>query len=143
MVARAVAGWLALGLAAAGPGNDVFDVVVIGGGAAGLQAGVYLQEAGLRHVVLERESEPGHFWRKFPRGGELISFNKRHTIYRDPEVNLRWDWNSLLTGDDGARQLLLRCVTLGLRVRPGAAPAAAAALAPPPAHAPVPAEPAR
>ena len=125
MAARALAGWLALGLAAAEPGDGVYDVVVIGGGAAGLQAGVYLQEAGLRHVVLERESEPGHFWRKFPRGGELISFNKRHTIYKDKEVQLRWDWNSLLTGDDGARQLLLRgCVTLGLRVRPGAAPAA-------------------
>ena len=68
MNVRALARWLALAVAAAEPGDDVFDVVVIGGGAAGLQAGVYLQEAGLRHVVLERESEPGHFWRKFPRG---------------------------------------------------------------------------
>ena len=48
--------------------------------------------------MLDRASGAGDFWSTFPRSGQLISFNKRYTIYDDPEVNLRWDWNSLLTG---------------------------------------------
>lgn len=48
--------------------------------------------------MLDRASSAGDFWSTFPRSGQLISFNKRYTIYDDAEVNLRWDWNSLLTG---------------------------------------------
>lgn len=58
---------------------------------------VVCAEVGLSHVVLDRASSAGDFWSTFPRSGQLISFNKRYTIYDDPEVNLRWDWNSLLT----------------------------------------------
>jgi hypothetical protein len=47
--------------------------------------------------VVDRAPSAGEFWGKYPRSGQLISFNKRWTIYDDPEVNLRWDWNSLLT----------------------------------------------
>lgn len=83
-------------------GGD-FDVVIIGSGAAGLQAAWYLQKEHpeLRSTVLEKGSQVGAFWERFPRGGELISFNKRFNLYPDKEVALRWDWNSLLTGSVG------------------------------------------
>ncbi|MFI7491406.1 ArsO family NAD(P)H-dependent flavin-containing monooxygenase [Micromonospora echinaurantiaca] len=39
------------------------DVVVIGGGQAGLAAGYYLRRAGLDYVILDAQSEPGGAWR--------------------------------------------------------------------------------
>lgn len=39
------------------------DVVVIGGGQAGLATGYYLRRAGIDHVILDRESAPGGAWR--------------------------------------------------------------------------------
>ena len=75
------------------------DYVIIGAGPAGLQLGYYLQRANRRYRILERSDKVGSFFRRFPRSGGLISFNKTRSIYRDPEINLRWDWNSLLTDD--------------------------------------------
>jgi len=76
------------------------QVIVIGAGPAGLQLGYCLQNSGLDYLILERDSVAS-FFTKYPRDGQLISFNKRYSIYDDPEVNLRWDWNSLLTEDYG------------------------------------------
>lgn len=73
------------------------DVVVIGAGPAGLQMAYFLDRSGRRCVVLEAEAEVGSFWRRYPRSRQLISFNRVHSIYTDPELQLRWDWNSLLT----------------------------------------------
>ena len=72
--------------------GEPFDVIVIGSGAAGLQAAWYLQResSNLRSAVLEKGAEVGAFWQQFPRGGELISFNKRFNLYPDEEVALRW-----------------------------------------------------
>ncbi|AWK41113.1 MSMEG_0569 family flavin-dependent oxidoreductase [Photorhabdus laumondii subsp. laumondii] len=39
-----------------------YDVVIIGGGQAGLCISHYLQKAGIDHVVLEKESELTHSW---------------------------------------------------------------------------------
>ncbi|MER6591177.1 ArsO family NAD(P)H-dependent flavin-containing monooxygenase [Micromonospora purpureochromogenes] len=39
------------------------DVVVIGGGQAGLAAGFYLRRAGLDYVILDAQSRPGGAWR--------------------------------------------------------------------------------
>lgn len=39
------------------------DVVVVGGGQAGLATSFYLRRAGIDHVVLDREPEPGGAWR--------------------------------------------------------------------------------
>ncbi|MEU0077615.1 ArsO family NAD(P)H-dependent flavin-containing monooxygenase [Micromonospora tulbaghiae] len=39
------------------------DVVVVGGGQAGLAAGYYLRRAGLDHVILDAQSQPGGAWR--------------------------------------------------------------------------------
>jgi len=81
------------------------DDLIIGAGPAGLQLGYYLRRAGRDYRILEATDGPGAFFRKNPRNRTLISINKRHTGYDDPEVNLRWDWNSLLEeeGDEGPR----------------------------------------
>ncbi|MEH0929775.1 ArsO family NAD(P)H-dependent flavin-containing monooxygenase [Micromonospora sp. CPCC 205558] len=39
------------------------DVVVVGGGQAGLAAGYYLRRAGLEYVILDAQSQPGGAWR--------------------------------------------------------------------------------
>lgn len=71
--------------------------LVLGAGPAGLQLGCFLQAAGADYAVLERDSAPGGFFRRYPRHRRLISLNKVHTLEDDPEIRLRWDWNSLLS----------------------------------------------
>ncbi|MFC7644137.1 hypothetical protein ACFQX6_27940 [Streptosporangium lutulentum] len=48
---------------------------------------------------MERERLAGGFFSRFPRHRRLISLNKVHTLSDDPETQLRWDWNSLLSDD--------------------------------------------
>jgi cation diffusion facilitator CzcD-associated flavoprotein CzcO len=43
---------------------DDFDVVVIGGGQAGLALGYYLRRTGLRYVIAESQPEPGGAWQR-------------------------------------------------------------------------------
>jgi thioredoxin reductase len=78
----------------------VHDYVVIGAGPAGLQLGYHLARAGRDHLVLEAGETAGTFFRTYPRHRTLISNNKKHTGWSDPELRLRMDWNSLLS-DDG------------------------------------------
>ncbi|MYR58730.1 NAD(P)-binding domain-containing protein, partial [Streptomyces sp. SID625] len=75
------------------------DYVIIGAGPAGLQLAASLERAGADYVVLERGGVPGAFFTRFPRHRTLISTNKVHTGYQDPELRLRMDWNSLLSDD--------------------------------------------
>lgn len=63
--------------------------------------GYSLQRRGDDYLILEAGDEVGAFFKKFPRHRKLISINKVHTSFEDPEINLRWDWNSLL-GDDNS-----------------------------------------
>lgn len=70
--------------------------VIIGAGPGGLQLSYFLQRAGADYLTLERENVPGCFFRRFPRHRKLISLNKVHSPSDDPEIRLRWDWNSLL-----------------------------------------------
>lgn len=79
--------------------HDSLDYLVIGAGPAGLQLGQLLQTAGHRYRILEAGSGPGTFFRTFPRHRRLISINKVHNGTDDPELNLRMDWNSLLSPD--------------------------------------------
>ncbi|WP_188190217.1 NAD(P)-binding domain-containing protein [Nonomuraea sp. SYSU D8015] len=75
------------------------DYVIIGAGPAGLQLAALLERSGHDYVVLERGAGPGTFFTRFPRHRQLISINKVHTGYEDPERRLRMDWNSLLSDD--------------------------------------------
>lgn len=77
--------------------------VIIGAGPAGLQLGQSLKAAGHGYLILEAGPVPGAFFEQFPRHRKLISINKRYTGYDDPEVNLRWDWHSMLSPDDDLR----------------------------------------
>ncbi|MFG3252525.1 NAD(P)-binding domain-containing protein [Streptomyces sp. NPDC048172] len=77
----------------------VRDYLIIGAGPAGLQLAASLDRDGRDYVVLERGSGPGTFFTTFPRHRQLISVNKVHTGYDDPELRLRMDWNSLLSDD--------------------------------------------
>jgi thioredoxin reductase len=70
--------------------------LIVGAGPAGLQLSYYLQQAGSDYLTVERAEAPGEFFRRFPRHRRLISLNKVHVISDDPEIRLRWDWNSLL-----------------------------------------------
>ncbi|WP_240197551.1 NAD(P)-binding domain-containing protein [Nonomuraea lactucae] len=79
--------------------DNPLDCLVIGAGPAGLQLGYFLGRAGRSHLILEAGPAPGTFFRTFPRHRSLISINKKHTGWDDPELNLRMDWNSLLSDD--------------------------------------------
>ncbi|HEU4542219.1 MAG TPA: alpha-hydroxy-acid oxidizing protein [Jiangellaceae bacterium] len=79
------------------------DYLVIGAGPAGLQLGYFLHRAGRDYLILEAGEAPGSFFRTFPRHRRMISINKPHTGFDDTELNLRWDWNSLLSDDPELR----------------------------------------
>lgn len=79
------------------------EYLIIGAGPAGLQLAYFLQQTGRDYLVLEAGSAPGTFFRSFPRHQRLISINKPHTGFDDPELNLRMDWNSLLCDDPRLR----------------------------------------
>ncbi|HEU5472863.1 MAG TPA: NAD(P)-binding domain-containing protein [Actinophytocola sp.] len=82
------------------------DYLVIGAGPAGLQLGYFLERAGRDYLILEAGPTAGTFFRTFPRHRQLLSINKQHTGSSDPELNLRMDWNSLLS--DRERLLFTR-----------------------------------
>ncbi len=76
------------------------DCLIIGAGPAGLQMAYYLEKEKKNYLVLESNSVPGSFFQKFPRHRTLISINKPNTGYNDYDLNLRWDWNSLLSDNE-------------------------------------------
>jgi thioredoxin reductase len=75
------------------------EYLVIGAGPAGLQMGYFLERAGRDYLIVEAGPTPGTFFGTFPRHRTLISINKPHTGTDDLELNLRMDWNSLLSDD--------------------------------------------
>jgi thioredoxin reductase len=81
-------------------GSTKFDYLIIGAGPAGLQLGYFLEKANRNYLILEAGDTAGTFFKEFPRHGQLISINKVYTGSENPEVNLRWDWNSLLSDSD-------------------------------------------
>ena len=72
------------------------DYLVLGAGPAGLQSGYFLQKSGRDYLILDRAAKAGSFFETYPRHDQLLSINKRYTGFADTEINLRWDWNSLL-----------------------------------------------
>ncbi len=79
--------------------TELRDYIILGGGPAGLQTAYYLARNGHSYVLLDRASEVGSFFHTYPRHRMLISINKVHTGTSDPELKLRWDWNSLLSDE--------------------------------------------
>ena len=80
------------------------DYLIIGAGPAGLQLAALLEADGRRdYLVLDSGAAPGGFFARYPRHRQLISINKPHTGTDDPELNLRMDWNSLLSDDPSLR----------------------------------------
>ncbi|MCF7513284.1 NAD(P)-binding domain-containing protein [Pseudoalteromonas sp. L23] len=77
-----------------------YKVIIIGAGPAGLQLSYYLNKVNVSHIVLERAKVAGSFFETYPVHRKLISINKVNTGFNNKEKNLRWDWNSLLNGDD-------------------------------------------
>ncbi|MFD2416827.1 NAD(P)-binding domain-containing protein [Amycolatopsis pigmentata] len=80
--------------------KEKLDYLVLGAGPAGLQMGYYLARAGRSYLIVEAGDSPGTFFTTFPRHRQLISSNKVHTGWDDPELNLRVDWNSLLSEEN-------------------------------------------
>ena len=86
---------------------------IVGAGPAGLQLGFHMQQANRSYVIIERAGEPGAFFRTYPRHRQLISINKRYTGHeedlpkRNPEFNLRHDWNSLVNDEESGGKGLL------------------------------------
>jgi thioredoxin reductase len=79
-----------------------YEYLIIGGGPAALQLAYYFQRDGRSYRILEAADRPGAFFAQYPRHRRMISNNKVHTGYDDPELRLRHDWNSLLTDDYSA-----------------------------------------
>jgi thioredoxin reductase len=77
------------------------ETLVVGAGPAGLQLGYFLERRGRDYLLLEAGEGPGTFFRTYPRHRLLISINKLHTGSDDPEIQMRHDWNSLLTEGEG------------------------------------------
>ena len=94
---------LCAGAAPAMVAPEVLDVAIVGCGPAGIQSALEAQRHGLSYVVLERSGRCGSFFEKYPKGGRLISFNKRHvpgmlpgwTEEHHEDYALRFDWHSL------------------------------------------------
>lgn len=81
----------------------VLDYMIVGAGPAGVQLGYCLQQQGRNYLIMEAGKGPGSFFETYPRHRKLISINKRFTGYDDREINLRWDWNSLISDDANHR----------------------------------------
>ena len=76
------------------------DYLIIGAGPAGLQLSYFLSKKGRDYLVLEKASSPASFFINHPRHRKLISINKVFTGKTNPDVNLRWDWNCLISDDE-------------------------------------------
>ena len=52
------------------------DLAILGCGPAGVQAALYARKFNISYVVYEKAGQCADFFSKYPKGGELISFNK-------------------------------------------------------------------
>ncbi len=73
--------------------------LIIGAGPGGLQLAYYFEKNNIDYLILDKAECAGNTFNSFPRHKKLISINKVYTGFNDKEINLRYDWNSLLSDD--------------------------------------------
>ncbi len=78
VVDRIAAGLGAASISHAAPGSGVLDLVIVGGGVAGMAAAIQAKARGLRFVVLEA-SEPFATIANFPKGKPIYTYPKAMT----------------------------------------------------------------
>ena len=78
----------------------MLDYLIVGAGPAGLQFGYFANKAGRSYKIVEAGPSAGTFFVRYPRHRKLLSINKIYTGYDDFQLNLRWDWNSLLSDSE-------------------------------------------
>ena len=76
------------------------DYIIVGAGPAGLQLGYFFQKYNLDFLIVEKNNVAGSYFKDYPRHRTLISINKVHTGFEDKNLDLRFDWNSLLCDKD-------------------------------------------
>eukprot|EP01084_Bolivina_argentea_P163065 283730_1 len=76
-----------------------FEDIIVGAGIGGVGMGYYLETSQhtSNYTILERNSIAASFFNKYPIHNKLLSINKIHTGFSHNELNLRHDWNSLLS----------------------------------------------
>jgi len=94
--------------------EDIYDLVVIGGGQAGLATGHAARLAGLRHLILDAGARTGDTWRD--RYDSLTLFTPR-AYSRLPGLDLEGDVNGYPTKDEIADYLESYASTFDLPVR--------------------------
>jgi len=81
----------------------MLDYLLIGAGPAGLQLGYFLEKAGRGLLNPGSGTGAGHFFSYLSAPSTAHIDQQAHTGFDDPELNLRMDWNSLLSGDPRLR----------------------------------------
>ncbi len=77
--------------------NKIIPYVILGAGPGGLQLAYYFEQNNIDYLILEKSDNAGNTFEYFPRHRKLISINKIHTGFDNEEINMRYDWNSLLS----------------------------------------------
>src|SRR5215469_3443919 len=80
-----------------------YKYIILGAGPAGLQMGYFLKHNKLDYLILEKSTQAGAFFKKYPKHRTMISINKKYNFFDEEEFNWRHDWNSLLSEDPDMR----------------------------------------
>ncbi|WP_338471635.1 NAD(P)/FAD-dependent oxidoreductase [Niallia sp. XMNu-256] len=91
-----------------------YDVIIIGGGQAGLTMGYYLQKTSLSYLILDKEERIGEVWKN--RYNSLTLFTPR-SYSSLPGLELNGDQNDYPTKDEIADYLSLYARTFSLPIK--------------------------
>ncbi|MDM5326323.1 NAD(P)/FAD-dependent oxidoreductase [Neobacillus sp. CF12] len=92
----------------------IYDVIVIGGGQAGLSIGYYLKQTNLSFLILDRESAVGASWKN--RYDSLTLFTPRSYCYL-PGLSLKGDEKKYPSKDEISDYLSLYANTFSLPIQ--------------------------